>query len=700
VYLGHYAFNGGIHPETSGVWLHNDTQAGKDGKYLIADVVRFGGGMGDIARGTGKPPAAGPTSLRPRWEESCRTYAQFSGAPPAVYDSTADDPSDDVSCRSRMSAWDHENGEDAIYLSWHTNAPSPARGTSTYVYGPNPPDGTYQFTGTKGSDVFGKLVQKFVVDDIRKLWDPNWKDRGVFSAYFGEINPNHNPEMPAVLVEAAFHSTKEDADQLREPRFRHLLARSLYKAIAKYFADRDKLPLHLLPEPPADLALVRSAPGKAQLTWQAGPSGGAYGDKADSYVVQLSSDGLGFAQEFSVTGTSAPVALPNATTPVFARVVAVNQGGRSLPSLIVGAVEGCAGAPRALVVEGFSRLDSFLAPYDDLSIFSLAKIQRLRQLRMNTFDYSIAHVLALAQAGLGVDTAERGALTAGLLGDHALVYWAGGEQSTVDGYHTTTQQKLLTDWLQAQPGRALWLDGSEVAWALDEKGGAGGGDWLETWFGARFAQDAAGVQQLQPAAGAAIAGGPWDFSGKDKPPYDVQSADVLKLAGGQAVLEYASGKGIAAVRKDVAGGARTLVLGVPIEAVYPSHKRAELVQKLASIAGPASAQCGTPVDAGSDAGASADADTAATMDTGQPSDVKAEPVEATADATAKADAPATTTDGFVDATADVQVAAPPPADSGCGCKVAGSRHTPPIAGPLIALVLLSGLWLRRRVFRS
>ena len=50
---------------------------------------------------------------------------------------------------------------DAVYLAWHTNAfDGTAVGTDIYVYGPNPPDGTYQFTGVAGSDsVRSRLTQ-------------------------------------------------------------------------------------------------------------------------------------------------------------------------------------------------------------------------------------------------------------------------------------------------------------------------------------------------------------------------------------------------------------------------------------------------------------------------------------------------------------------------------------------------------------
>lgn len=601
VYLGHYVFAAGSDPSKGAVVLHNDTLAGFANRYLIADVVRFGGGMGDVARGPtpGKPPAKGPVSTRPRWEESCRTYAQFAGAPPTVYDNSGDDPSDDVSCRSRLAAWDHEDGEDAVYLSWHTNAPSPARGTSTYVYGINPPDGTYQFSGSAGSDVFGKLVHKAVVADIKALWDPNWKDRGVYTAYFGEINPKHNNEMPATLVEAAFHSTAEDADALREPRFRHLLARAMYKGIVQFFAQKDAKPVQLLPESPQALSAVVQPDGAILVRWLPGATGPAMGDAATSFRVQVSGDGLGFAdgdetplQQWVVPGS-------NVGAPLWVRVVAVNAGGTSLPSLVVGAVRACAGAKRALVVEGFERLQASQAPNDNLGAFNLATVQRLRQRKMNTFDYSVLHVQALAVVGMQVDTVQRDAVTAALLANHELVHWAAGEQAQTGGVVNADQRKLLTDWLQAAPQRALWLDGSEVAYTLGGKGSPADADWLATWFGAGYLSDDAGGYAL---SGASVAGN-WTFDDGSQHSYDVDFADVLAISGGTAVLQYTAGAGVAAVTRHI-GESKTLLSAVPLETVYPQTARHELVAKLvqATLGGPGT--CGGPI--GADAGPSPD----------------------------------------------------------------------------------------------
>ena len=358
------------------VELHNDTEGPLD-RLVVADAVRVGGGVGEMVRGTGAPPTKGPTSGRPRWEECSRYYAQYAGAPPTVWNVSSGDSKDDVSTRARLAAWHHETGEDAMYVSWHSNAGSTtARGTSTYVYGPNPVNGSKNYQGTKGSTELGKALQKHIVADLRATWEPDWKDRGLYSAYFGEVNPKSNPEMPSALIESAFHSTKADADSLRAPRFRFLLSRAVRKAIIHYFAERDGIAVKLPPSAPRALQLDSDG----SLSWEPGPFGDVEGHAATSYLVQTSINGRHFNDGVEIQGTAINLVMPEGNLPLFARVVAVNQGGVSFPSAVVGASAGCDGEAEVLVVDGFTRLGPEQLQ-DDLSPFAYT-VDRLRQRRM------------------------------------------------------------------------------------------------------------------------------------------------------------------------------------------------------------------------------------------------------------------------------------------------------------------------------
>ena len=54
--------------------------------------------------------------------------------------------------------------------------------------------------GVDGSLELMDAIHTELVGDLRADWDPAWQDRGEHTAYFGEVNPSHNPEMPATLA--------------------------------------------------------------------------------------------------------------------------------------------------------------------------------------------------------------------------------------------------------------------------------------------------------------------------------------------------------------------------------------------------------------------------------------------------------------------------------------------------------------------
>lgn len=706
--LGTFRFAAGIDPDHGAVEIWNDTEGDPTGKVVVADVVRFGGGMGEIARGDGKAPAAAPTTLRPRWESAARYYTQFAGAPPNVWDSSSADNNDDVTSRSRYAGWHQEPGDDAVYLSWHSNAPDPGRGTSTYIYGPNPPDGSKNYQATKGSLELGGWLQKTIVADIRSDFDPNWKDRGLYSAYFGEVNPNHNPKMPAALVEAAFHSTKADADFLREPRFRYLLARAMTKAIIGYFTERDGKAFALPPEPPTHVALRVEGDG-AILRLRAGAIGGAAGHAPTHFAIERW-NGAAFAHVETVAAAAAPdandtvVPVDGATdgAAAFYRARALNAAGVSLPSAVLGVANGCPGAPRALAVQGFTRYQASQLPRENLAAWSLGQVQRLRPLEVNTFDYLMRHVADLAASGLSVDSVERGAFGEVALDAYALIDWAAGEQSTKDGVLDADERSTLGKWLDAAQPRALWLSGSEVGWALGQKGDSGSQDWLATFFGAAYADDDAETYGIAPATGAALAFAGGQFDDGTAGTYNVDWPDVFATAGGTAVLEYAGGTGgIAAISHQV-GKARTVLLGFPLETVTPAATRLALTKALlttVAVAGTA-VPCpgGTSGDGGGgDAGVGTDAGAIdAGSGAGDAGATDADAGNGAADGNVAADG------GNLDGRAGddigpdlgVEIAQPRAPDDGCGCSIRG-RARPTTGAWLWLLGCLCVLTLRR-----
>jgi N-acetylmuramoyl-L-alanine amidase len=612
VLLGSWRFRSGQDAAVGSVSLIADSKL-EPGDFVSADAVRFGGGLGEIVRGDGSGPAAGLTSGRPRWEECSRYAIQSNGAPESVWNSSSDDHSDDVTARSRYAAWQNEPGEDAVYVSWHTNAPDGGRGTSTYVYGPNPVNGSYNFTGAPGSDDLANLLQDEIVNDIRASFVPGWQDRGVYSAYFGELNPSHNSEMPSALVEAAFHATEADAVQLREPRFRFVLARAFQQAIIKYFANRDGLPVRLLPDPPSALSVRAEGPTSARLRWSAPPTDtqGFAGDAATGYVIYRSRDGRAFDDGLPLASASTSALLTDLPTgvPTFFRLSATNAGGESLPSSTVGVLLPCAGAKtEAMVVQGFYRLDFSSEPREELGPFGLGVLARFRQTAMNTYDYVVEHGLALAAAGVPFDSAEAAAVVAGdaPLQSYRFVDWQLGEESTVDSTLDGAEKGLLADWLGEGGGRSLVISGSELLWDLEAKGDVGDIAFVHGTLGVAYQGDDANTYGLGPATTGALAGiGALQFDDGSGGTYQVDYPDILApLAGAEALLSYDNGAGVAATRYIAPQGYRAYVFGFPLETLISGDARADLMAALVDDAGLAAPlPCAVqPVDPGPEPG--------------------------------------------------------------------------------------------------
>lgn len=567
--LGRFHFQAG---ERYRVTLYNDSATA--GSYVSADAIRVGGGMGDAARGDNFAVPASRLSTRPRWEENARYHIQFAGAPSSVYAYSADERSDDVGARSRYAAWQNEAGEDSIYIAWHTNAPSPGVGTSTYVYGPNAPDGTYDFAGTEGSDRLGRILHDEVVNDFKRGVDSTWRDRGLYSAYFGEVNPSHNPEMPAALCEVAFHSTESDATRLKDPKVRNVAARAFYQAVVKFFAEKDGVAARLLPEPVTDFEVRADGPS-VTLFWAAPEvdTVGLGGQAASGYRVYRSRDGRAFDGGVDIVPTPAGNRLSHRFDglipgeAVFFRVTAFNDGGESMPSVVLGASPACVGRPEALLIDGFDRLDTGLAPREDLSAWSLGSVVRVQLDRMNRFDATVGHAHALVAAGIPFDSAEA---FPDDLSPYRLVDVALGEESTADETFIAEEQAVVSSWLDLAGARTLIVSGAELAWDLGLKGTAADQAFLAR-LGAAYEADDAGTYSLTSelvAEGLLLSDGTTGT-------YDVEFPDVLTPVSADVVMRYGDGR-VAGVKR-VEGQSVVFTFGVPLEAVFPDQARESLV---------------------------------------------------------------------------------------------------------------------------
>ncbi|MFB1479673.1 N-acetylmuramoyl-L-alanine amidase [Corallococcus sp. RDP092CA] len=579
VLLGRFYFKAGQRPDSGAVVLENDSAQGA-GATLSVDAVRLGGGRGLLG-----DAAQGPL-LRPRFEESARYHVQYSGAPFTVYAPTganalSNERNADVTARPRFAAWLHEEGEDAVYVAWHTNAGSTGtvRGTEAYVYGPNPVDGTLNFTGVKDSDVLARALMAQIEVDLKREVDPNWRVRSLRSANLGEVNPTHNPEMPSVLLEMAYHDNTTDAGFLKEARVRHVAARAIVQGLIKYFAARDGTAAHLPPEAPGAVVARNATPGAVEVKWTAPPQVASEEgrDAPAGYRLYQSADGFGWDEGSDVQGTTATVTLAPGTVRYF-RVAAVNAGGESFPSATVGVRVGDA-AP-VLLVNAYERLDATVTCGEELETpYDLEAPLRVYLEAMNDGSYLRQHGAAFAQAAVAFDSATGDAVAAGLVSPtgYRLVDWSTGRGGVAGAGPTRAEQDALRAFVSG--GGHLLLSGGRTVSTL----AAGSADdklFLSDILRASIAAGAPAAR-VEGSAGGILADLPATplADGTTPGAYPVGVTDVLAPTGGGAdVLRYTgTSLGAAVASAGAAPAGQVLVLGFPFEGLASNRERSRLV---------------------------------------------------------------------------------------------------------------------------
>ncbi len=596
IYLGEYYFNAGANAALGAVVVSN-LRGSPQGNVVIADAIRFGNGMGSVNRGSG-------VSGYPREEENMRYWVQANlgqGQSSSLYDGSGADESDSWSAPPKMSA--HMNREaagtvlDRIHISFHSNAGG-GRGVVGLITG----------TPTPYQSELAYLCGKEVNDDLVALGSPPleyaWYNRGnsvTYTGAYGEITGSYfNYEMPATIIEVAFHDNASDAALMRDPKARAAVARASLHAVIKFMHQYDTnnpAPLAFLPEPPANVRAVATGPGQAQLTW-APPTSQGGSQNATNYVIYRSTNGYGFGNPVAVGNvTSTVISNLSAGVAYYFRVTAANAGGESMPSETVGcrtAVD--SGAPRVLVVNAFDRLDRTgnlrqgVAAQNWGRPGNTGSIERVYPRWNNAFDYVVAHGQAISAAGWAFDACQNETVANGqiALANYAVVIWAAGNQGTAEETFKSIEQSRLITYLNA--GGALFASGADIAYDLGRPSGPTAADrnFLQNQLRAGFGADNSGSYTANATATGIFAGRAGGvFDNGNNGIYWVKAPDVLvPAAGAVAALNYANGSGAAAVQYDGAnGGGRVVVFGFPFETLTSATRRNEYMQNILNFLG-------------------------------------------------------------------------------------------------------------------
>lgn len=388
VYLGTFEFGNDGKGHVS---LDNRTPKGykfEKGSIITADAVRFGGGMGNIARQRKSKDGIeyeSSVSGLPRSAEAARYWLQWAGTAPEVYSQNeeAEDYRDDFMSRGDWVAWlsggsamnPKQKGKGVpvdLSLGFHSDAgvtPNDSIVGTLAIYTLRSegieklPSGDSRLTSREYSDI----VQSQIVNDIRILHDSLWTRRSIWDRSYRE---SRTPTCPALLLELLSHQNFADMKYGLDPSFRFTVGRAIYKGMLKYLSNRYGVPYAVQPLPIEEISVsfaeqAKVGHTKVVLKWRerldpieptAAPTG---------YILQTRVNDGGFdtgriienvTSRNDVLSTEVEIIPGNVYS---FRITAYNDGGKSFASetVSIGCPEnGSIDTKKVLIINNFDRI--------------------------------------------------------------------------------------------------------------------------------------------------------------------------------------------------------------------------------------------------------------------------------------------------------------------------------------------------------
>ena len=574
VYLGTYHFAEG----TDG-YVDISNRSNETGRVVIADMIRFGNGMGDIDRGGGVSGQSREDETGLYWVKWHVDHAQ--GIADTSYRTSNNDRTAAVSFSPRYATFMNRQADgvlsDRVFVSFHSNAGGTfSRGVLGLYNGNNDPA-----TATPNQFLLADLLAREVNDDLVSLageYEHDWFDRGAVVALdradieFGEINNLRiGNEFDATIIETGFHDNQTDAEMLRDPNVLDAIARATYQGIVRYFNDVDggATPEVMLPGEVTGVRAVTTAASSVTVSWTPPTASAANGDTATGYRIYMSIDGYGFDGGTFVSGGSTAshtfVGLDASAGVHYFKVVAVNAGGESAGSEVNAALPTAADA-NILIVNGFDRLGRSQNP---VISFGGGTVERVRPRQSNSFDYivQVAEAMEAFQPNSTIDSTSNEAITGGQvsLSDYDHVFWILGEESTADDTFSAAEQTAVSNFIAA--GGNLFLSGAEIGWDLDSQNN--GRAFYRNTLHATYSADDANTYNVSGTANSIFAGLAFSFDDGSQF-YNAEFADVITPTNGSiSAASYVGGTGgTAAIQFD--GGTNSgdvVMLAFPFETI-------------------------------------------------------------------------------------------------------------------------------------
>ena len=376
IYLGTFDFYKGKNPENGMVTL--SAEGLQSGSFSV-DAVKFGGGMGNVARRPAiEDHAVGKfdykLSGKPRYLEAARYYLQSSGfVDTLTYNLNKDrnDYNDDYQSRGEWLNYlmGKPNGPDKdrniqglkipvdLGLAFHTDAgvtPNDSIIGTLGIYSTKADNGTFPNGKSRmASRDLSDIIQTQVVGDIRTLFNPNWTRRGLWDKQYSEA---WRPNVPVMLLELLSHQNIADMRLGLDPRFRFSVSRAIYKGMLKFQAFQQNRPFIVQPLPVDHFVITRLNSDSIRLSWSIVTDPLESTAIPDKFKVFKRIAEGGFDNGVIVKDTTVVLKLDSYDTIYSFKVSAINRGGESFASetLSVGIKKNSKG--NILVVNGFNRI--------------------------------------------------------------------------------------------------------------------------------------------------------------------------------------------------------------------------------------------------------------------------------------------------------------------------------------------------------
>ena len=402
VYLGTFAFDG----DKANNYV--SVAAAANGKEVVTtDAVKFGGGMGSVARY--KQPdsfenvkssnqlavdslqltmdsleyaeellanqAHAVTSGLPRYIEAARYWMQYSGIPDSIYNYT-DSKNDYVDDYASRGIWvNYLAGGSAANpnepglniplhasLAFHTDAGVRKDVVGTLLIYKDYDDEKCKTYPTGKSRILNRdladYMQTQIVEDMRALYAPEWTRRQLDNSSYAEAR---HPKVPAVLLELLSHQNMTDMQYGLDPRVRFTISRAMYKSFLKFIHEQYGTEYVVQPLPVKGMAMKLESGAKSQeprqisVTWQPTPDALEPTAMPSYYIVYTRTNDGDWDNGVRVTSNEYTFT-PEKGTRYDICVAAGNAGGLSFKSEVLSAYIAPEEKGKVLIVNGFTRV--------------------------------------------------------------------------------------------------------------------------------------------------------------------------------------------------------------------------------------------------------------------------------------------------------------------------------------------------------